>query len=106
MNNQTKLEIKRLQRSMGSMSYLYFYPLLDDYTSQNAVDRPRILRTWTWQDSCKMVNFFDHHLLKCQKYGLDVPVLRSTGMTKEELKQYEDQLTDYFLYELNKPAKS
>ena len=53
-----------------------------------------------------MVNFFDHHLLKCQKYGLDVPILNDSGMTKEELKQREDTLTDYFLYELNKPAKS
>ena len=72
---------------------------------QNAVDRPRILRTWTWQDSCKMVNFIDHHFLKCQKYGLDVPILNDRNFTKEELKQREDQLTDYFLYELNKPAK-
>ena len=48
MNMQTKNEMKRLQRTMGSLSYLYFYPLLDDFMSQNAVDRPRILRTWTW----------------------------------------------------------
>ena len=48
MNYQTKLEMRRLQRQMGGMSYLYFYPLLDDYMSQSAVDRPRILRTWTW----------------------------------------------------------
>ena len=90
---------------MGGMAYLYFYPLMDDYMSANAVDRPRILRTWTWQDSCKIVNFFDSHMLKCQKFGLDIPIFNSRGMTKEELKEREDNLTDYFLHELRKPAK-
>ena len=72
---------------------------------QNAVDRPRILRTWTWQDSCKIVNFFDAHMLKCQKFALDIPIFKCTGITKEELKEREDQLTAYFLHELRKPAK-
>ena len=103
MNYQTKLEMKRLQRTMGGMAYLYFYPLLDDYMGQNAVDRPRVLRTWTWQDSSKIVNFFDLHLLQAQKYGLDIPITRSTNITKDELKQREDELTAYFLHELRKP---
>ena len=90
MNYQTKLEMRRLQRQMGSMAYMYFYPLLDDYMSANAVDRPRILRTWTWQDSNKIVNFMDLHMLKCQKYALDIPIFKQTGISKEELKQRED----------------
>ena len=104
MNYQTKLEMRRLQRQMGGMAYLYFYPLLDDFMGQNAVDRPRILRTWTWQDSSKIVGFFDAHLLKCQKYALDIPIFKNTNMTKEELKEREDQLTAYFVHELRKPA--
>ena len=48
MNYQTKIEIRRLYRIMGGTSYLYFYPLMDDYMSSQAVDRPRLLRTWTW----------------------------------------------------------
>ena len=51
-----------------------------------------------------MVNFFDAHMLKCQKYALDIPILRNTDITKEELKEREDQLTAYFLHELKKPA--
>ena len=104
MNYQTKLEIRRLQRQMGGLSYLYFYPLMDDFMSANAVDRPRLLRTWTWQDSSKIVNFFDAHMLKCKKFGLDIPIFRNQGLTKEELKDKEDQLTAYFLHELRKPA--
>ena len=74
MNYQTKLEMKRLWRVMGSMSYNYFYviqfrltvaqPLLDDYMVYNAIDRPRGQRLWTWDDSSRIVNFFNCHLMK------------------------------------------
>ena len=50
------------------------------------------------------MNFFDAHLLRCQKYGLDIPIFNDSGCTKEELKAREDQLTAYFLHELRKPA--
>ena len=103
MNYQTKLEMRRLWRIMGGSSFQYFYPLLDDYMGQNAVDRPRILRTWTWQDSSKIVNFFNLHLMQAQRYALDIPVTTSMGLTKDELKQREDNLTEYFLHELRKP---
>ena len=103
MNYQTKLEMRRLWRTMGGLSYQYFYPLLDDFSISMAVDKPRILRTWTWDDSSRMVNFFNCHLLKCQKYALDIPIQRTTGLTKEDLKKREDDLTAYFLYELRKP---
>ena len=45
----------------------------------------------------------DVHLLTCRKYGLDIPIFNEDGLTKEDLKAREDQLTDYFLYELRKP---
>ena len=106
MNYQTKLEIRRLQRTMGPLSYNYFYPLLDDFTSANAIDRPRLLRTWTWDDSTRIVNLFNMHLLRAQKYGLDIPIQRSHGITKEELKAREDELCEYFLHELRKPKVS
>ena len=48
MNYQTKLEMRRLWRQMGGMSYQYFYPLMDDFMRAWNVDRPRCLRTWTW----------------------------------------------------------
>ena len=104
MNYQTKLEMRRLWRQMGGLSYQYFYPLLDDYMNASAVDRPRNLRLWTWEDSTRIVNFFDCHLLRAHKFGLDIPVQISVGLTKAELKQREDELCEYFLYELRKPA--
>ncbi len=102
MNYQTKLEMRRLQRTMGNMSYQYFYPLLEDFMTYQAIDKPRLLRMWTWDDSSRIVNMMSVHLLKCHKYALDIPVQRTMGLTKEDLKRKEDQLTEYFLYEMRK----
>lgn len=35
--------------------------------------------------------------------GLNIPLMLNETMTKKELKQKEDFLTDYFLYEMRKP---
>ena len=48
MNYQTKIELRRLYRTMSGLSYMYSYPLMDDYMAACAVDKPRLLRTWTW----------------------------------------------------------
>ena len=62
MNYQSKLEMRRLFRQMGQMSYLYFYPLMDDFMTAQAMDKPKMLRMWTWDDSTKIVNFMTLHL--------------------------------------------
>ena len=103
MNYQTKLEMRRLWRQLGGLSYSYFYPLLDDFALGSAIDRHRILRTWTWDDSSRIVNLFNLHLLRAQRYGLEIPIQRSHGLTKEELKAREDELVGFFLHELRKP---
>ena len=90
---------------MGPNCWQYFYPLLDDFMRAQAVDKPRMNRLWTWEDSSKIVNFMTLHFKQAQKYGLDIPVQNSILYTKQELKAKEDQLTDYFLYEMRKPAK-
>ena len=41
---------------MGGMSYQYFYPLLDDFMTYQAIDKPRLLRMWTWDDSTRIAN--------------------------------------------------
>lgn len=47
--------------------------------------------------------------LYLQYLGLDIPITKSRGLTKDELKQKEDELTAYFLHEMRKqpvPQKS
>ena len=106
MNYQTKLEMRRLWRSMGTCSYNYFYPLLDDYMASAAMDKPKSLRLWTWDDASKIVNFMTVHQATCEKYGLNMPHFAPRSITKEEIKQKENELYEYFLYEMRKPAKN
>ena len=104
MNYQTKLELRRLWRTMGPMSFQYFYPLMDDYMNATAMDKPKMLRMWTWDDSTRIVNFMTLHLKQAEKYCLDIPIQNTALYTKEELKAKEDALVEYFLYEMRKPA--
>eukprot|EP00347_Sterkiella_histriomuscorum_P019105 403342929 len=102
MNYQTKIEMRRLWRTMGGMSFQYFEPLLGDYMNYIAIEKPRSLRLWTWDDSTKIVNFLTLHLMKSQKYGLDIPFNTPVFLDKEQAKVREDELVQYFLYEMRK----
>ena len=75
---------------------------MDDFMTYQAIDKPRLMRLWTWDDSSRIANFMTLHLAKCQKYGLDIPIQRNMYLTKDDLKKREDELTAYFLYELRK----
>ena len=69
------------------------------------MDKPKMLKLWAWDDATKIVNFMTLHLMQAQKYGLDMPIQKNKLYTKDELKMKEDELTEYFLYEMRKPAK-
>mmetsp|Transcript_3916 Transcript_3916/g.5920 ORF Transcript_3916/g.5920 Transcript_3916/m.5920 type:complete len:80 (+) Transcript_3916:347-586(+) len=77
---------------------------MDDFQKGQVVDQPRMNRLWTWEDSSKIVNFVTIHLELAKKYGLDLGVTNNAPYTKEELKTKENELTEYFLYEMRKPA--
>ena len=72
--------------------------------SSAAMDKPKVLRLWTWDDASKIANFMQLHMMQAEKFGLDMPNTASQMLTKEELKKREDELKDYFLYEMRKPA--
>ena len=42
------------------------------------------------------------HLYKCHRYALDIPIQKNGGLTKEDLQRREDDLVQYFLYEMRK----
>jgi len=102
---QNKLEIKRLWKAMGPISFPYFYPLMDDYFKRRVIDSPRSGRLWTWEDSSKMVAFVDSEVMRAEKYGLDIPTFHFAKIKPEELKTKENDLTDYFLYEMRKAPR-
>ena len=97
--------MRRLWRTMGTCSYNYFYPLLDDYMAACAMDKPKTLRLWTWDDASRIANFMTLHLMQAEKFGLNMPHFAPRTLTQEEIKAKEDQLYEYFLYEMRKPAK-
>ena len=76
---------------------------MDDYMDSMATDRPKFGRIWAWDDASKIVNFMDMHFKKSAKYGLDLGHTGGLFLTKEDLKEKEDRLVDYFLYEMRKP---
>ena len=42
--------------------------------------------------------------MQAEKFGLNMPNTAAPMLTKEELKQREDELCEYFKYEMRKPA--
>ena len=72
--------------------------------SSAAMDKPKVLRLWTWDDASKIANFMQLHMMQAEKFGLDMPNTASVLLTKQELKMREDELKEYFLYEMRKPA--
>ena len=76
---------------------------MDDFMQAQAMDKPKMLRMWTWDDSSRIVNFMTLHLMQAEKYGLDLPIQNQHLWSKEEIKNREDELTEYFLYEMRKP---
>ena len=53
---------------------------------QRAVDAPRMNRLWTWKDSSIIVHFYELHLWRAKKYGLDIPIQTWAGLTQDDLK--------------------
>ena len=43
--------------------------------------------------------------MMAEKYGLNMPHFAPNTLTKEEIKAKEEELYEYFLYEMRKPAK-
>ena len=96
------VEMRRLWRPMMGVSLQYFYPLMDYAASAHAIDSPRTTRLWTWKDSTRIVEFYRKHLTRAAKYGLDIGHTNPEVFSKQQLKEKEDQLVDYFLHEMRK----
>lgn len=106
MAYQCKLEMRRLWRTMPGTAFNHMYPLMDDYFQSYYVDSPRVNRLWTWGDATKIVDYYTLFTMRNEKYGLDLVNNMKTPMTKDELKEKEDELVEYFLHEMRKePVK-
>ena len=95
-------EISKLYRLGGPLAYHWSAKMMNQYMKHHHVDSPRIHRMWTWKDQTKMVEFLKLHKFWVKKYGLDIPYDLNHPLSKDELKTREDELVEYFLYEMRK----
>ena len=96
-------EMRRLWRALGARSFKHSYESMGEYMKMFSIDSNRTMRVWTWQDATRIVEFYNLHMARAYKYGLDVPFFYKGAMEKEDLKAIEDRLVETFLTEMRKP---
>ncbi len=82
----------------------YLQPLYDFHIKMGIVDKPTIHKYLKWDDASISVNYLLYVLERIKKYGLNYGPLGQTKFPdyKDTIKSKEDELTEYFLYEMRK----
>jgi hypothetical protein len=82
----------------------YVTPLLEHHTKLGELDRLSLHRYFNWDDASITTSYYDYVLRRISKYGLQHGLLNYKKFPnyRENLKKLEDELTDYFLYEMKK----
>ena len=81
----------------------YNAPLLENLYSSR-VDKNTIFKNFKWDDAIKMTNYIDYVTRKISKYGLHYGFMNPYKFEnyKEKIRNDEDELAEYFLYEMRK----
>lgn len=104
MYKQRLNEIARCYFIFGGFSP-YLLPLYEHHLKLGDVDRSGEFRNLYWDDATKIANYLDYVMKRINKYGLHWGILNPKKFDgyKEQMKKEEDELTQYFLYEMRKP---
>ena len=102
MHHAQDNEARKMFRLIHGGSFMYNKEMADACMKAYHVDYPRVGRLWTWKDQTKMIEFLNLTKFHVAKYGLDIPYNLDRNLSKDELKKREDELTEYFLYEMRK----
>ena len=72
------------------------------YTSK--IDKSYVYKNFKWDDTIKMTNYIDYVTRKITKYGLHYGFMNPYKFEnyKEKINKDEDELAEYFLYEMRK----
>ncbi len=65
-----------------------------------------VMRLWHWDDHTRMYHWMQLNLNRLAEYGMNIPLSYTPGITKEDMQQKEDELTDYFVEEMSKRPKT
>jgi hypothetical protein len=95
----------------NSAYFNYITPLIEHHIKLGELDRVAVHKYYNWDDASLVTGYYDYVLRRLGKYGkinlikgLQYGLLNSKKFPnyKEELRNLEDDLTDYFLYEMRK----
>ncbi len=97
-------ELSRLYVLFRRNASMYALPLLENEIKMGNLDHYAAHKYLRWDDACITINYLDYVLRRADKYKLTLGPLTQKKYPnhKEDLKQKEDELVDYFLYEMRK----
>lgn len=83
---------------------VYMKELVNYDIKMGSVDKYDQSKYYKWDDATIIVGYLDYVMRRLRKYSLDRGVMSSLKFPyyKEKLQKEEDQLVDYFLYEMRK----
>ena len=61
------------------------------------------MRFWHWDDLTRMNNWMSLGINRMFEYGLHIPIISESGITKKRMQEIEDEVTDRFVAEMSKP---
>lgn len=105
MYNQRKHELSRCYVLFRDKARYYNSPLLEHHIKMGDVDKPNPYKYLNWRDASLSVAYLEYVLTRLSRYGLHWGALRNKKFPdyKQKIRSEEDELTDYFLYEMRKP---
>jgi hypothetical protein len=97
-------EFGRLHAIFKQNGYIYAAPLYEHHLKMGYLDRVNLHVQLKWDDASLTVNYFHYVIERIKKYGLVYGTLSQKKFPDYEnnLKEEEDKLTEYFLYEMRK----
>jgi len=104
MYTQRKQELARCYVLFRERARYYNLPLLEHHIKMGEVDKPNALKYLNWRDASVSVAYLQFVLERLSRYGLHWGALRNRKFPdyKQKIRSDEDELVDYFLYEMRK----
>lgn len=105
MYNQRKHELSRSYILFRERAKYFNLPLLEHHIKMGETDKPNSYKYLNWRDASLSVAYLEYVLNRLSRYGLHWGALKNKKFPdyKQKIRADEDELVDYFLYEMRKP---
>ena len=104
MYAQRRYEMARAFIIFQRAHFNYIQPLYEHHIKMGMNDSGNEFKYYTWDDASRIVGYYDYVLRRITKYGLHRGAIQPTKYSnyKSDLVKEEEELVDYFLYEMRK----